>query len=616
MNYNFLLLTAILLAGCNSNESPTEKPDLPEVPVKPELPDLPEVPVKPELPDLPEVPVKPELPDLPEVPVKPELPDLPQIPVNPEIPERPVIYPWHYDSGDNYISEHRILLSDDSKMNLLHEFDINIINSEPIDSVNDKGYETYQFDDISFSKIGADRYEIINKTPMKINEIIVDSRNDELIDKVLLRFNKDVEPFTKSIFIWTGDADSLEFNNQFAMYLPVVTLTGDVDAETGASCIEKCYSVPDKQQASVYKVLSSNIHNSLNNKNFIPDLMNFYKKRCENPDNSCDANVAIINVLKLAVKNHNLYLKVLSGDYLSEGVGGGGGVDLDTMESDSSGWASIWFGYITESSPSFRPYDGKTYKTMFHEGAHAYGFNHASGMTYGFSEIFGFEFIQNNFTEEERLNIGVIKHPNIVATLIESKDRYVKFRINSVLDVDMKEINARVMSPEVLFRKGRFSMDDEGLYYELIFDDYPTEPLIVQFYSDNGDYTASVRVNPNLFYSYPPIAKVDNLSYYELPRSALIGAKYSWANSRCSRFLNGSKGATKSQIHTLWSNSEYKPSLLSSRYIISSDMSVAYSRWQVDMTILDSFMAISKDMYTLLSNDEGFLCVRDNTISN
>ncbi|HIF9059388.1 TPA: hypothetical protein ACX6MG_003453, partial [Photobacterium damselae] len=569
-----------------------------------------------ELPDLPQIPVKPELPDLPQIPVKPELPDLPLIPVKPEIPERPEIYPWHYNSGDNYISENGIILSDNSKMNLLDEFDIDVLNSESIEAVNDDGYETYSFNDISISKTGGDYFEISNKTPMRINEIIVKKKNNELIDKVLFRFNKYVEPFTKSKFIWTGDVDSLEFDNQFNIYLPNVTLTGDVDAETGTSCTSVCYSVPDKQQSIVYKILSSNVHNSLNNKNFIPELAHFYEERCANPDYSCIPNVAIINFLTLAVESHNLNLKVLSGDYASEGVGGGGNVDLDIMESNSSGWASIWSGYITDTSPYFRPYDGRTYKTMFHEGSHAYGFNHNSGMTYGFSEIFGFEFIHNNFTEQELSNISVLKHPDIVATLVENGDRYIKYRIDGVSNSDIKELHVRVMSPEVILRKDRFFVDGDRIYYELMLDDYPAKPLVVQFYSNNGVYTASERVNPNLFYSYPPIATIDNLSYYQLPRNALVGAKYSWANSRCTRFLAGSTGATKSQIHTFWSDSDYKPSLINSQFIISSDMSAVDHRWRVDMNKLDLFTATSEYRYTLLSNDEGFLCVRANTVSN
>lgn len=66
---------------------PPQKPDLPAIPVSPELPDQPVV-VRPSLPDRP-VAVRPTLPDRP-IAVRPSLPDRPAV-TRPALPDRPVV---------------------------------------------------------------------------------------------------------------------------------------------------------------------------------------------------------------------------------------------------------------------------------------------------------------------------------------------------------------------------------------------------------------------------------------------------------------------------------------------------------------------------------------------
>ncbi|MEF1206165.1 hypothetical protein, partial [Photobacterium damselae] len=374
-------------------------------------------------------------------------------------------------------------------------------------------------------------------------------------------------------------------------------------------CTSVCYSDPDEQQGNVYKILSTATHNSFNHKEFLPRLMKFYSERCVNPSNNCVPEVAVINFLKKGNHGHSLTLQVLSGNYASEGVGGGSSTDLEQFVSTSRGWASIWYGYITDTHGSSRPFDGKTYKTMFHEAAHGYGFGHPSGMTYGFAEIYGFEFTQNFISETDRTSINLIKRPNITANIVDKNNHYIKYKLDSVPSQSISTLSARVISPEKISREGRFSVEEDGVYFEIRLGSYPTMPIVVQFFSDSGSFTASDRIHPNQFYSLSPILTVGSNDYYDLPIEVTNGAKYSWANGRCGKYIEGSSGATKKQIQDLWSEASYTPELLRAKNYISSNMSVSYQRWKVDMTNMESFTSTSEPMGTVMTADDGFLCV-------
>ncbi|MEY8661520.1 LPXTG cell wall anchor domain-containing protein [Ligilactobacillus faecis] len=67
----------------NVVKTPTEVPEIPEEPEKPEVPEVPEEPEKPEVPETPEEPEKPEVPETPEEPEKPEVPETPEEPEKP-----------------------------------------------------------------------------------------------------------------------------------------------------------------------------------------------------------------------------------------------------------------------------------------------------------------------------------------------------------------------------------------------------------------------------------------------------------------------------------------------------------------------------------------------------
>jgi hypothetical protein len=80
-------------------------PEVPEVPLEPDVPEVPEVPLEPDVPEVPEVPLEPEVPETPDDPEVPEVPDFPatdistRIVLTEEVGVHPV--PETYDTGNS-----------------------------------------------------------------------------------------------------------------------------------------------------------------------------------------------------------------------------------------------------------------------------------------------------------------------------------------------------------------------------------------------------------------------------------------------------------------------------------------------------------------------------------
>ncbi|HIF9341200.1 TPA: Ig domain-containing protein, partial [Photobacterium damselae] len=525
------------------------------------------------------------------------------------VPFKPIVQPWSFDDGLDFISENAISLVP-KQIKTIEEVSVTKIATVPVQSLDANGRVTYKFHDIVFEKTNNNEFNLINKTPMKVKELIVRVYEAGAVSNLLLAFDSELDPFSSTQFYLPRDVSEIELDNKFNMHLPTVTFAGNVSAEEGKLCTSFCYSVPDEQQGNVYKILSSNTHISFNHKELLPQLINFYKERCADPANNCVPEVAVINYLKKGNHGHRFQLKVLSGNYVNEGVGGGGSPDLEQMVSDSGGWASIWYAYITDTHAAYRPFKGATYKTIFHEGAHGYGFSHPTGMTYGFAEIYGFEFIQNFISEQNRETVNTIKNPHITANIVDKGNHYIKYKLDSLPNVNISTLSARILSPEKISREGRFSIEEDGVYFEIKLGAYPIKPVIIQFYTDSGDFTASERINPNQFYSLTPVMTINGLDYYDLPAEVTTDANYSWSNGRCSRFVENSKGATRNQINAAWSSANYSPELLRAKNYISSNASAPYKRWKIDMTNTVTFTATSEPNGTVMTPDEGFLCVK------
>lgn len=515
--------------------------------------------------------------------------------------------PWLTHSQQDYLSENSVEFRPSEFVAPLYA---NVTYSEAFEKHNDVGNKTYGFDDIAFESIGLNEYFIVNNTPDRISTLLVGSTSFQ--DSALLMTDIPLAPFSRNKVVFQQNIADLTLLNTTNMFLPTITMTGDVSAQEGAQCTAVCYSEPSEQQAEVYAVLSGNLHKAMNHKSFLPEMVRFYRDDwCADSNRACDAEIAYTFYMRMGTKGHRLSLKVLSGPYTNEGVGGGGSPKLVDMTTNSGGWLSIWTGYITEGTAQARPYDGRTQKTFFHEGAHGYGFNHDSGMTYGLADYYGLEFLDKYFTAEDINGVSELKPSSIVPVLVSVSDNHLKYKLVKLEEGDdVSKVFARVITPENIGKRDRFVVEGGRLFYELELEQSPTQAVVIQFYDDATERVSTVREIANFYQPESITASGSPLQFFELPKMTLQEQSYISVNAICRKYLPDSQGATKAQYQTLWNASDFDPARLVGRYFISSNMSQTNHRWRIDMKNTDTYNETSEDRYTKFAGEDSLLCVK------
>lgn len=515
--------------------------------------------------------------------------------------------PWIANSGQTYLSENTITYSPTESV---VQIDVNVVYTESFERRNAQGEKTYGFDDITFERLGLNEYFIVNNTPDKITTLLV--RVSGSHDPTAFVMDTELSPFSRSKVVFQQNIDEIRLINTNGMYLPQITMTGSLSAQEGLQCTSVCYSSPDAQQAGVYEILSSNVHKTMNNKYFLPEMYQYYRDVwCASSNRNCNPLVANFNYMRLGVKGHNLDLKVLSGPYSNEGVGGGSGPALTEMRTNSGGWLSIWSPYITEGNSEARPYDGRTQKTFFHEGAHGYGFNHDSGMTYGIANFYGLQFLDKYFSSEDIEGVSELKPSSIVPVLIESNNKYLKYKLLKLEDGDdIQTVFSRVLSPQRIARRDRFVVENGTLFYELEFEQYPTQAVVIQFYDDVTSRVSTTREIANFYQPDEITVSGSSLKFFELPPIALQGRIYSDVNRVCRKFLPGTVGATEGQYRGLWSSNDFDSSRLVGHFFISSNMSQTDRRWKINMKDTASYSRSSLSRYANFGDQDSVLCVK------
>lgn len=514
--------------------------------------------------------------------------------------------PWVVSSDSDYLSENSVSFSATDSITVV---DASATNTESFERLNDNGERVYGFDDVTFEAVTLGEYVVVNNTPDRISTLLITSTS--FSEPVALKMDSALPPFSRSTVVFQQNITDIELFNTTNMYLPNITLTGDVSAQDGLLCTSFCYSVPNAQQAEVYGILSSNLHKALNHKEFLPEITRFYNENwCSDSNNSCAPNIANVYYMQIGSKGHQLGLKVLSGPYVNEGVGGGLTPSLSRMTASTGGWASIWSEYISEGSSSSRPYEERTQKTYFHEGAHGHGYGHDSGMTYGFADYYGLEFLEKYFPDEDISGVSELKPAAIVPILIEAKNKYLKFKLLTLDNGNsLSRVFSRVITAEGIAKKDRFVVENNVLFYELELEQFPTKVIVIQFYDDVNDMVYTTREVANFYQPEVISLSGSQSTFMELPQVVLEGKTYYNVNSTCTKYLPGSRGATKADYQLLWSAGDFNPSQLRGRYFISSNMSQSYHRWRVDMKDADSFSVSSEASGTQFGDEDSLLCV-------
>lgn len=518
-------------------------------------------------------------------------------------------YPWTSSDGGDFLSVNSIDYKTNDSLKII---DVTVLQTENFVKLNSNGKQVYRFDDIDIIDLGSNQFEVINNTPDRINKMLV--KTNEHDNPVLVSMDVTLQPFSKSEILFSENITGVSFYNTLGMFLPQITLAGEMSSEEGKLCSTPCYSDPDAQQSSVYWVLSSNLHKAFNHKALLPELLRYYRERgCTDYPSACASNgesVANINYMKMGGKGHRLTLKTLSGPYSNEGVGGGGTPNLDDIQTNSSGWASIWTDYITAGAASFRPFDLKTQKTLFHESAHGYGYNHYSGMTYGFADYYGKEFLSTYFDDKDITGVSYLNPASIVPVLVESQNNHLKYKIFTLEEnYDYTRVFSRVITEEKISRKDRFFVENGSLYYELNLNEYPTSSVVIQFYDDSSNFVFSTREISQFHQPKPIVVDGVNLNYYELSNKVTQGRNFIHVNSICRKYIPGSIGATKNNYSDLWNSNNFDASLLNFTYYISSNMSQTNKRWKINMKDTLTLNMTSEDRYTPFGMEDSLLCI-------
>ncbi len=275
-----------------------------------------------------------------------------------------------------------------------------------LDNVKTLGFNhSFSFNNISFFNNNG-LMTIENNTPTNISKMIIKYGENEI---ALLEMPYPLNAMSSAELYLPAeivDAGNIRASYQTRAYLPNVSVgltSTDDESEafnpahvTCGSDGRVCHRPAFGLEREILTTMAINIHNLMNTRDVIFRQRNFINSKCDDYD-EC---VAYDNTRHLPysefVRNmngyegHSMYLQLhtknKSGIHTSEGYGSGSFGNLNNFYSEEDGWASVKDVYVNKDSEQYRPYSASLYNTFFHEGAHASGLSHESGMSYGFAD--------------------------------------------------------------------------------------------------------------------------------------------------------------------------------------------------------------------------------------
>ncbi len=338
----------------------------------------------------------------------------------------------------------------------------------------------------TLSDITIEGNNLINNTPFPLAEIPVVTilEQDTLI--ALWQFDPQIPPYSNATLSPSNaEVTGISFKEFMPMFAPRVSMHKNICE--GSDTTQTCYGRPTEEHRGVYEVHLANMKNLINSTYFMKELENFYIEKGSNypeyNEYSGDLDYTYRMYLILASKNHNLILRTMYNVYAAEGLGTWNGTpNIQFGVSDRTGTMAIWEEYITMSSIRPRPYKPATYKTFFHETAHAYSFKHPSGMTYGFADHYGLNMIPEAITEQEQETILPKKNPNIIFDVEHSGANTIHFTLHATQE-ELAGIKLRIISPDPVSGSMVWNSANE---VTLQFNETPTSVVHVMFSNEHG----------------------------------------------------------------------------------------------------------------------------------
>jgi hypothetical protein len=284
---------------------------------------------------------------------------------------------------------------------------------------------------------------------------------------VKLNFNQNILPYSSNILKDFANASNMEIVHTAGHFDMELSFGGaDCDTDTATDRTKYCtpttrndeiYSehsaqnVTDLSEQQVYSVAMAtynHLYNSIDGLNTMKAWVN--ESKYKGIDYSKigqksagylefeDDKMAYLNekYFRVTMPNNHVKFSAMRYRYAAEGMGGGHTGDLFGASSGGS-FASSWEGSIKFDNNRLLTYD-----TVHHEAMHAIGFNHASGMSYGWSHAIK-SAVSTFYTVGEN---PVVDVPNYVFETKMLNETQVQVTVHRTSEATEDEVTIEVLS--------------------------------------------------------------------------------------------------------------------------------------------------------------------------
>ncbi len=466
-----------------------------------------------------------------------------------------------------------------------------------------------RFNNIEFINENGQWY-IINHTFMPIENLSVTYKDNE--GPVLLTLDVTVSPYTKAKINFSNvDIENIQYNDETIMFNPNLDLGGQKNI-----CSDKtqtCYNSPKiGPERDTFERTLGYIHDSFNKVSFVSAIEDFFKNSCNTygpcvnytEENPKGISYGYRNYLSMGLEGHNLSMRVMRNIYAAEGMGGGSSADISNATSHGGGWASIWEKYVNINHSAYRILP---MNTLFHEIAHAYSFNHESGMTYGFAD-----YMADTYIPQQNIDNSVtpsLHSPDLLVDAIIKNNNKIDFTFYAKnKQSKLSNVNLRVSSNKnISFTTKTLDINNKNKL-SIEFNKVPENPVYVQAWDNDSTYVTTLKFEPyDLVKS--PTYNIGNKSFTILSQELLKEHDNGWS-IRNSCLRPNTHLATKAEYQELYDYLHINNQLgqLAFTHYLSSDEPSGYVIWLITFN-QDSMGSEWYSMHNTLGRDKGLICV-------
>ncbi|MEJ2763460.1 hypothetical protein VV869_05700 [Photobacterium sp. MCCC 1A19761] len=454
---------------------------------------------------------------------------------------------------------------------------------------------------------------MINRTPQPINTLSIRYGEEKTFGR--LNLSSTLPAYSQAKFqSSTHSLVNLAHENQLKLFDPTVQISG-----LTPDCADKtkaCYNDPYDYERVFYENIMINMRNSFNRKSFQSYIENYFADAsvCANYSGCVDykdpaLSYATRNMMMMGISGHQMDMFVMRDVYAADGMGGGSLPDIGLHQSEGKGWASYWHAYMDPNSGSYRGYNNMSYLSVFHEIAHGYGFNHSSGMTYGFADSWTNTYLQQHFTQHERENSNAHQVPSVLtkAELLEERKVRLSFYHTqpgaSAQDIELQFIHNDGIDIKVDYIEGR-----DNTSVDVTFGTPPVAPVYVRSVSGNGEYMSTLQFKGSDLIPLPRYT-FGGKAYTILDKKLIAPETSGWGIRKlCDQ--PGQQLATKADYQALWNYMSANNLLgtLSTNKFLSRDEPASWYIWMLEFNARE----MASSYYQLgvgIGNDKALVCV-------